>query len=117
MPPIHLPKAIQGLSGKFPGLTQSSVIFLRHVLTTARLSFGKSRQVLAQPVAAGPKSMNIHYTGLQVCQTGVLNGNLPELRPVNSVSWAPYELGAILACASSDGKISVLTFKGKGLLH
>lgn len=30
---------------------------------------------------------------------------------VNSVSWAPHELGAILACASSDGKISVLTFK------
>jgi hypothetical protein len=31
---------------------------------------------------------------------------------VNSVSWAPHELGAILACASSDGKLSVLTFKG-----
>jgi len=30
---------------------------------------------------------------------------------VNSLSWAPHELGAILACASSDGKISVLTFK------
>lgn len=30
---------------------------------------------------------------------------------VNSVSWAPHELGAILACASSDGKVSVLTFK------
>ena len=29
----------------------------------------------------------------------------------NSVSLAPHELGAILACASSDGKISVLTFK------
>jgi len=35
--------------------------------------------------------------------------------PVNSVSWAPHELGAILACASSDGKISVLTFKGTAL--
>ncbi|KDQ58034.1 hypothetical protein JAAARDRAFT_34850 [Jaapia argillacea MUCL 33604] len=33
---------------------------------------------------------------------------------VNSVSWAPHELGAILACASSDGKISVLTFKDDG---
>ena len=31
---------------------------------------------------------------------------------VNSISWAPHELGAILACASSDGKLSVLTFKG-----
>lgn len=32
---------------------------------------------------------------------------------VNSVSWAPHELGAMLACASSDGKISVLTFKSE----
>ena len=29
------------------------------------------------------------------------------------MSWAPHELGAILACASSDGTISVLTFKSK----
>jgi protein transport protein SEC13 len=36
---------------------------------------------------------------------------------VNSVSWAPHELGAILACASSDGKISVLTFKGAAVHH
>jgi protein transport protein SEC13 len=42
----------------------------------------------------------------------MLNGN-----SVNSVSWAPHELGAILACASSDGKISVLTFKGEVLHH
>ncbi|KAG1800800.1 WD40-repeat-containing domain protein [Suillus plorans] len=33
---------------------------------------------------------------------------------VNSVSWAPHELGAMLACASSDGKLSVLTFKDDG---
>lgn len=33
---------------------------------------------------------------------------------VNSVSWAPHELGAILVCASSDGKLSVLTFKNDG---
>ena len=31
---------------------------------------------------------------------------------VNSVAWAPHELGAILACASSDGKISILEYKG-----
>lgn len=30
---------------------------------------------------------------------------------VNSVAWAPYDLGPILACASSDGKISVLSFQ------
>lgn len=33
---------------------------------------------------------------------------------VNSVAWAPHELGAILACASSDGRVSVLTFKNDG---
>ncbi|CAD6891269.1 unnamed protein product [Tilletia controversa] len=33
---------------------------------------------------------------------------------VNSISWAPYELGASLACASSDGSVSVATFKDDG---
>ena len=27
---------------------------------------------------------------------------------INSISWAPYKLGLILACASSDGTVSVL---------
>ena len=29
---------------------------------------------------------------------------------MNAIAWAPHELGPILACASSDGKVSVLTF-------
>lgn len=33
---------------------------------------------------------------------------------VNAISWAPHELGATLACASSDGKVSVLTFNSDG---
>ncbi|BEI84291.1 hypothetical protein CcaverHIS002_0408950 [Cutaneotrichosporon cavernicola] len=33
---------------------------------------------------------------------------------VNSIAWAPYDFGPILACASSDGKISVLTFQNDG---
>ena len=33
---------------------------------------------------------------------------------VNSVQWAPHEVGAVLACASSDGKVSVLEFKEDG---
>ena len=33
---------------------------------------------------------------------------------INSIAWAPHELGAILACASSDGKVSVLEFKDDG---
>jgi len=31
---------------------------------------------------------------------------------VNSVCWAPHEFGLILACGSSDGSISVLTYIG-----
>ncbi|KAK0532699.1 GTPase-activating protein S13 [Tilletia horrida] len=33
---------------------------------------------------------------------------------VNSIAWAPQELGAVLACASSDGFVSVATFKDDG---
>jgi len=52
---------------------------------------------------------------------GVAAGNWTKVKEhtlhtasVNSVCWAPHELGAILACASSDGKLSVLTFKNDG---
>lgn len=33
---------------------------------------------------------------------------------VNSISWAPHELGSVLACASSDGNVSVLIFNDDG---
>ena len=33
---------------------------------------------------------------------------------VNSIAWAPHDLGALLACASSDGKVSILEFKDDG---
>lgn len=33
---------------------------------------------------------------------------------VNSIAWAPQELGATLACASTDGRVSVLTFNEDG---
>lgn len=39
----------------------------------------------------------------------------PQTPPsVNAIAWAPHELGPILACASSDGKVSVLTFNNDG---
>lgn len=38
----------------------------------------------------------------------------PHTASVNSIAWAPHEYGLILACASSDGKISVLTAKEDG---
>lgn len=30
---------------------------------------------------------------------------------VNSISWAPHEMGLILACASSDGNVSILEYR------
>jgi hypothetical protein len=36
---------------------------------------------------------------------------------VNSLCWAPYELGLALAAASSDGSISVLTYQPDGSWH
>lgn len=34
---------------------------------------------------------------------------------VNSIAWSPHELGLNLACGSSDGKISILTYQGFSL--
>ncbi|KAI9804307.1 MAG: GTPase-activating protein S13 [Piccolia ochrophora] len=36
---------------------------------------------------------------------------------VNMVSWAPHEAGCLLACASSDGSVSVLEFKDNSWDH
>jgi protein transport protein SEC13 len=36
---------------------------------------------------------------------------------VNLVSWAPHEAGCLLACASSDGNVSVLEFKDNSWSH
>lgn len=36
---------------------------------------------------------------------------------VNSIAWAPYELGLILAAGSSDGSISVHTYQPDGSWH
>lgn len=36
---------------------------------------------------------------------------------VNLVAWAPHEAGCLLACASSDGNVSVLEFKDNNWSH
>lgn len=47
---------------------------------------------------------------LQECWERIKEHNL-HTASVNSIAWAPYDLGTMLACASSDGKVSVLTFQ------
>ena len=36
---------------------------------------------------------------------------------VNAVAWSPHESGCLLACASSDGNVSVLEFKDNNMTH
>ena len=43
---------------------------------------------------------------------GVVHEHKFHESSVNSISWAPHDYGLILACASSDGRISVLEYKG-----
>ena len=52
-----------------------------------------------------------HSAHCERCVCSFFPSTLPGLTTVNSISWAPYELGPIIACASSDGKISVLSFQ------
>ncbi|GMP35272.1 hypothetical protein CsSME_00007781 [Camellia sinensis var. sinensis] len=37
-----------------------------------------------------------------------------HISSLNSIAWAPHELGLCLACGSSDGNISVLTTRFDG---
>ncbi|GAA6023740.1 hypothetical protein JCM10207_000241 [Rhodosporidiobolus poonsookiae] len=45
---------------------------------------------------------------------GKVKEHLLHTASVNAIAWAPHELGPILACASSDGKVSVMTFNNDG---
>ncbi|KAK4784282.1 hypothetical protein SAY86_018650 [Trapa natans] len=45
---------------------------------------------------------------------GLSTTSLRNTNHLNSVSWAPHELGLCLACGSSDGNISVLTARADG---
>lgn len=50
--------------------------------------------------------VDIHFIYLQFLIESIL---------VNTVAWAPYEYGLMLACGSSDGSISVISSTGKHL--
>lgn len=61
---------------------------------------------------SGKRSRNMPGTA-RVVSVGRLHVMTANSEAVNSIAWAPYELGAILACASSDGNVSVLQFKSE----
>src|SRR5258706_5741241 len=98
-------------SGKSHGLIQNMDPFLLPAPMTAKSSFGRKIKRQAARVV-GPPSRSIHCTPPPVRVVFSTTALVRSVSfPVNSVAWAPHDLGAILACASSDGKVSVLTFK------
>jgi hypothetical protein len=106
---------ILGRSGKWPGHTRNMDISWRLVRTTGRCSFGKNNKYRVLVPVVGPESKNILCIPRPVSLASITQKEITLIyyALVNSVSWAPHELGAILACASSDGKLSVLTFKSE----
>lgn len=95
------------------GLTPPSARFSLHVLSTARCSSGRRTTDRRR---AGVRSRSTCCTRRAVRSavssplTPLAADPLLPCRAVNAIAWAPHELGPILACASSDGKVSVLTF-------
>lgn len=64
--------------------------------------------------AAGPPAEPLLATAH--CRAQIYQSQL-HTSSVNSVAWAPYELGLQLAAASSDGSLSVLTYQPDGTWH
>ncbi|BGP12714.1 hypothetical protein JCM10213_008852 [Rhodosporidiobolus nylandii] len=85
-----------------------------HALAWAHPSFGS---ILASCSFDGKVFIWKENDGTQGQQGkgwGKVKEHLLHTASVNAIAWAPHELGPILACASSDGKVSVLTFNNDG---
>lgn len=100
-----------------PGHTLPSAPSSHRALSTARSSSGR-RTRGPERARAGARSRSTCCTRLVVRWTALLPRwtEANELDAVNAIAWAPHELGPILACASSDGKVSVLTFNSTRFL-
>jgi hypothetical protein len=79
-------------------------------LSGRKLDQDRARGAVENCKTGGRGSRNI------LCILRVVSERSTTLTVVNSLAWAPYDLGPILACASSDGKISVLSFQSKSHL-
>ena len=63
-----------------------------------------------KPPRLGYRSPPCTYSPPCICSCASADKNTT----VNAVQWGPHELGAILACASTDGKVSILEFINDG---
>ena len=59
------------------------------------------------------KEHTLHTASGMLAASYLSTTSATDTSTVNSIAWAPYDLGPILACASSDGKISVLSFQSE----
>ena len=71
-------------------------------------------------VSTAASNMSLGPTSMWVLLSGLLTDlyynpiKLLCVLTVNSVCWAPQDYGLILACGSSDGAISLLSYTGDG---
>jgi WD40 repeat protein len=104
--------------GKWHGHIQSLVRFWRHVRTIERFASGKRRNKINGQRCLNMTNMNhqVWWVMRQVVGTMFFDfvcAHLQSPPTVNSISWAPHELGLILASGSSDGSIRILKHKGE----
>ncbi|GAA5850257.1 hypothetical protein JCM8547_001063 [Rhodosporidiobolus lusitaniae] len=92
-----------------------------HALAWAHPSFGSilascsfDGKVFIWKENEGPAQPGQHQQQGASGKWGKVKEHLLHTASVNAIAWAPHELGPILACASSDGKVSVLTFNNDG---
>jgi hypothetical protein len=64
--------------------------------------------ILSNPQALAPRSL-AHVTFGLALQVYISPGTLHSAS-INSVAWAPHELGLILAAGSSDGTVSITEY-------
>jgi protein transport protein SEC13 len=67
-----------------------------------------NRRIHPSPIAFTPNAHSV-----RTAQVYRSPANL-HTASVNSIAWAPYETGLILACASSDGSFSIITYQKDG---
>jgi hypothetical protein len=105
--------------GRLRGHIRNSVLCWRRVRMIEKWLCGKNKTEIRH---SGSNSTNTPSTISQVTHTHTHTHSSLILTyifsfffvicSVNSIAWAPHEYGLMLACGSSDGTISILTYKG-----
>ncbi|KAJ3088178.1 GTPase-activating protein S13 [Quaeritorhiza haematococci] len=101
------------LKKKYPNLAKSWGVWEGIVEGRIELKISPS----PMPFEGGPNHGDRGYDQCKMATAAVANTfdtHHEDMIVFNSISWAPHEYGLILACASSDGKVSLLTCKEDG---